>query len=46
VGRLLIPFLLTEKGILREMTGRKRHRRFCCQPYIDLFGDSPQEVVA
>ncbi|MEY3930665.1 MAG: hypothetical protein RLZZ516_2375 [Cyanobacteriota bacterium] len=34
-------------GILREMTGQKRrHRRFCCQPYIALFGDSPQNVGA
>lgn len=33
-------------GILREMTGQKRHRRFCYQPYIALFGESPQEVVA
>jgi len=33
-------------GILREMTGQKRHRRFCYQPYIELFGESPQEVVA
>jgi Fic family protein len=33
-------------GILREMTGRKRHRRFCYQPYIELFGDTPQEVAA
>jgi Fic family protein len=33
-------------GILREMTGQKRHRRFCYQPYIELFGDAPHEVVA
>ena len=33
-------------GILREMTGQKRHRRFCYQPYIELFGDAPQELVA
>ncbi len=33
-------------GILREMTGQKRHRRFCYQPYIALFGDAPQEEVA
>ena len=33
-------------GSLREMTGQKRNRRFCYRPYIVLFGESPQEVVA
>jgi Fic family protein len=37
---------LTALGILREMTGQKRHRRFCYQPYIALFAESPQEVMA
>lgn len=37
--------LLEALGILHEMTGQKRHRRFCYQPYIELFGDSPEEVV-
>ena len=30
-------------GILHEMTGQKRHRRFIYRDYIDLFHDSPQE---
>jgi Fic family protein len=37
---------LEQLGILREMTGQKRNRRFCYQPYVELFGDSPQEVLA
>lgn len=30
-------------GILHEMTGQKRHRRFIYRDYIDLFHDAPQE---
>ena len=37
---------LEQLGILREMTGQKRNRRFCYQPYVELFGDTPQEVLA
>ncbi len=30
---------MTEHGILREVTGYKRNRLFCYQPYIDLFSE-------
>ena len=36
---------LEQLGILREMTGQKRNRRFCYQPYVELFGESHQEVL-
>lgn len=31
------------QGILHEMTGQKRHRRFIYRDYIDLFHDAVQE---
>jgi len=34
---------LVELGILSEMTGNKRNRRFRYAPYIALFQDSPFE---
>jgi Fic family protein len=34
---------LTDLGILVEATGYKRNRVFRYQPYIDLFGENPQE---
>jgi hypothetical protein len=30
-------------GILREITGQKRNRRFCHQPYVELFGEAPPQ---
>ncbi len=30
---------LADHGVLSEITGRPRYRRFAYQPYIDLFGD-------
>ncbi len=30
-------------GLLRETTGRKRHRRFVYEPYLSLFKDADQE---
>jgi Fic family protein len=30
-------------GILREITGQKRNRRFCYQPYVELFGEAPPQ---
>ena len=36
---------LEQLGILHEMTGQKRHRRFCYQPYVELFGESPQQLL-
>ena len=35
VGRLV------DLGILREITGQRRHRRFAYTPYIQLFSDQP-----
>jgi Fic family protein len=32
---------LVEQGIVREFTGRKRHRRFYYQDFIRLFADEP-----
>ncbi|MCP9883048.1 Fic family protein [Cyanobium sp. Alchichica 3B3-8F6] len=29
--------------ILREITGQKRNRRFCYEPYVELFGETPPE---
>ena len=34
---------LTDLGILVEATGYKRNRVFRYQPYIDLFGENPQD---
>jgi Fic family protein len=34
---------LTDLGILAEATGYKRNRVFRYQPYIDLFGENPQD---
>lgn len=34
---------LEELGILREITGQKRHRRFRYEPYVQLFGDGSAE---
>jgi hypothetical protein len=31
---------LVESGILQEITGQMRNRKFCYQPYIELFYDS------
>ena len=33
---------LTEIGILAEVTGRVRNRRFRYEPYVDLFADPPE----
>ncbi|MCC6945614.1 MAG: MarR family transcriptional regulator [Thermomicrobiales bacterium] len=30
---------MVELGILSEMTGQRRHRRFAYEPYIQLFDD-------
>ncbi|HLY53989.1 MAG TPA: hypothetical protein VKS60_00445 [Stellaceae bacterium] len=30
---------LVEIGILREMTGHARHRRFQYQPYVQIFAE-------
>ena len=35
---------LTELGILREITGRKRHRVFRYGPYLDLFSDTQRST--
>jgi Fic family protein len=35
---------LVEKGILREITGQARNRRFSYQSYIQLFHEQPNEV--
>lgn len=35
---------LEELGFLREITGRKRGRRFAYQPYLDLFEESETQV--
>ncbi len=32
---------LAEIGVLHEITGQKRNRRFRYQPYIDIFNDTP-----
>lgn len=34
---------LEDLGILREITGQKRHRRFRYEPYVQLFGDGSAE---
>lgn len=34
---------LEELGILREITGQKRHRRFRYEPYVQLLGDGSAE---
>jgi len=31
-------------GLLKEMTGRKRHRRFMYKPYLDMFKDADEVV--
>lgn len=36
---------MADCGILREFTGRTRHRRFRYQNYIDLFHDNDSETV-
>jgi Fic family protein len=33
---------LVHIGILLEITGRARHRRFRYEPYVDLFADAPE----
>ncbi len=35
---------LTELGILTEITGYRRHRRFAYEPYIQLFGDDQEDA--
>ncbi len=35
---------LAETGILHEITGQKRNRRFRYQPYIDIFNDTPSRT--
>ncbi len=35
---------LVEQGILHELTGQKRNRRFIYRDYIHLFHDEPQEA--
>jgi Fic family protein len=37
---------LEDLGILREITGQKRHRRFRYEPYVQLFGDGSAENYA
>lgn len=37
---------LVEHGLLHEITGQKRHRRFLYREYINLFHDEPAEVEA
>lgn len=37
---------LEDLGILREITGQKRHRRFRYEPYVQLFGDGSAETHA
>ena len=37
---------LEDLGILREITGQKRHRRFRYEPYVQLFGDVDVENAA
>jgi hypothetical protein len=32
---------LVEHGVVVEMTGQRRHRRFCYDPYVRLF-DEPE----
>jgi hypothetical protein len=34
---------MTELGILREVTGNARNRRFRYEPYVRLFADDPVE---
>ena len=34
---------LTDLGILKEITGNARHRRFRYEPYVRLFADEPAE---
>jgi Fic family protein len=34
---------LTELGILQEVTGYSRNRRFRYEPYVRLFSDEPSE---
>ena len=31
---------------IEQLTGQKRNRRFCYQPYVELFVDSPTQVLA
>ena len=34
---------LTEAGILAEVTGHARNRRFRCDPYARLFAEDPSD---
>lgn len=36
---------LVKLGIISEITGQKRHRRFRYEPYIQLFNDSVTESI-
>ena len=36
---------LAEQGVVREMTGHARHRRFRFDDYVALFADEPSEAV-
>jgi predicted transcriptional regulator len=37
---------LVDIGILLEITGRVRNRRFRYEPYVDLFADAPENGTA
>jgi cell filamentation protein, protein adenylyltransferase len=34
---------MTEQGILREITGNARNRRFRYEPHVRLFTDEPED---
>ena len=36
---------MVEIGVLREITGQARHRRFCYQSYIDLFHENAPDLA-